>query len=108
MAQSIAKRIGTRTPHASDKPGDSKAASRIRFSTKLLRPKNAGKAVTWTFLKLPNDASARLPSRSMVSVDGTMNGSAFQATLEPDGQGGHWLKVEKKLSEAAGAEAADI
>jgi hypothetical protein len=36
-----------------------------------------------------------------VTVEGTMNGSAFQATLEPDGQGGHWLKVDRKLREAA-------
>ena len=33
---------------------------------------------------------------------------AFQATLEPDGQGGHWLKVDRKLREAAGAEAGDV
>ena len=32
----------------------------------------------------------------------------FQATLEPDGQGGHWLKVDRKLREAAGAEAGDV
>ena len=33
---------------------------------------------------------------------------AFQATLEPDGRGGHWLKVDRKLREAAGAEAGDV
>ncbi len=32
----------------------------------------------------------------------------FQATLEPDGQGGHWLKVDRKLREAAGAVAGDL
>jgi hypothetical protein len=54
------------------------------------------------------EASAKLPSRSMVSVEGTINGSTLRATLQPDGQGGHWLKVERKLREAAGAEAGDI
>src|SRR5206468_5701872 len=44
----------------------------------------------------------------MTSVEGTFNGLAFQATLEPDGQGGHWLKVDRKLREAAGAEAGDV
>jgi len=44
----------------------------------------------------------------MVSVEGTFNGLAFQATLEPDGQGGHWLKVEKKLREEAGADVGDV
>ena len=32
----------------------------------------------------------------------------FQATLEPDGQKSHWLKVDRKLSEAAGAQAGDV
>src|SRR5437870_12698556 len=88
--------------------GDSKAASRIRFSATLLRPKATAKAVSWTFLTLPKEASAKLPSRSMTSVEGTFNSLAFQATLEPDGQGGHWLKVDRKMREAAGAEAGDV
>jgi len=82
------------------------AASKIRFSATLLRP--AGRAVTWTFLNLPRQASAKLPSRGQTTVRGTLNGSALQATLEPDGQGGHWLKVDRKMREAAGAEAGDI
>src|SRR3546814_11181077 len=43
----------------------------------------------------------------MVTVDGTLEGQPFQATLEPDGEGSHWLKVDKGLREAAGAEAGD-
>ena len=88
--------------------GDSRAASRIRFRATLLRPKGTAKAVSWTFLVLPKDASAKLPSRSMTSVAGTFNGLAFQATLEPDGQGGHWLKVDRKLREELGAEVGDV
>ena len=79
--------------------------SKIRFRARLFRPAAAAKAVTWTFLTLPRDASAKLPSRSMTSVEGTLNGVPFQATLEPDGRRGHWLRVERKLREAAGAEA---
>jgi hypothetical protein len=70
--------------------------------------KASGKIVSWSFLILPKAASAQLPSRSMVSVQGTFHGVAFQATLEPDGQGGHWLKVDRALREAAGAEAGDV
>jgi hypothetical protein len=88
--------------------GVSKAASKIRFSAILLRPKTTAKAVSWTFLRLPKAASAKLPTRSMTSVEGTFNGLAFQATLEPDGEGGHWLKVERKMREEAGAEAGDV
>ncbi len=88
--------------------GDSAAASMIRFSAKLLRPKPTGKALSWSFLNLPKEASARLPSRSKTSVEGTFNGLAFQATLEPDGQGGHWLRVDRKMREEAGAEAGEV
>lgn len=75
----------------------------IHFQSRLLRPAQPKRA-TWTFLLLPDDASARLPSRSQVTVDGALDGHPFQATLEPDGRGGHWLKVGKALREAAGAE----
>jgi hypothetical protein len=44
----------------------------------------------------------------MVSVEGTLDGAAFRATLEPDGRGSHWLKVDRKLREAAGAKAGDV
>ena len=81
-------------------------ASKIRFSAKLFRP--AATADSWTFLTLPKGASAKLPSRSMTTVEGTINGFPFQATLEPDGQKSHWLKVNRKMSEAAGAVAGDV
>lgn len=40
-------------------------------------------------------------------IEGTVNGTPFRATLEPDGQGSHWLKLTRKMSEAAGACAGD-
>ena len=85
--------------------GDSQTASKIRFSATLFRPAGTAKAVSWTFLTLPREASAKLPSRGMTSVEGALNGLAFRATLEPDGQGGHWLKVDRKTREAAGGRA---
>ena len=85
-----------------------KTASKIRFKAKLLRPAESAKADSWTFLILPKTASATLPSRGMTAVEGTINGYSFQAVLEPDGQKSHWLKVDRKLREAAGADAGDI
>ena len=85
-----------------------KAASKIRFKAKLLRPAPAAKTGSWTFLILPKAASAKLPSRSKTAVEGTINEHPFRATLEPDGQQSHWLKVERKLREAADAEAGDV
>jgi len=79
----------------------------IRFKAKLLRPAESEKAGSWTFLVLPKNASAKLPSRGITAIEGTLNGIPFQAMLEPDGQKSHWLKVDRKLCEAAGAEAGD-
>ena len=84
------------------------ASFKIRFRAKLLRPAASEKAGSWTFLTLPKDASAKLPSRGMATVEGTINGFPFRATLEPDGQKSHWLKVDRKLSEAVGADAGDV
>lgn len=86
----------------------SRTTSKIRFKAKLLRPVDAAKNGAWTFLILPAVASAKLPTRGMTTVEGTLNGSPFRATLEPDGQKSHWLKVNKKLREAAAAEVGDV
>ncbi len=80
-----------------------KPAPTIRFKTRLLRPDTGGKAASWTFLVLPKAASAKLRTRNAITVEGMLNGQAFRATLEPDGQRSHWLKVNKKLREAAKA-----
>lgn len=92
------------------KAGHSAYASSIHFSARLLRPKATGpaKAVSWSFLTLPDEASDKLPSRGMVSVEGTLNGFPLRVTLEPDGRGGHWLKLDGKLIERAGAATGDI
>jgi hypothetical protein len=82
-----------------------KAAVTVQFEAKLSRPVDKG--ATWSFLVLPKSASAKLPTRAMLSVEGTLGDQAFKATLEPDGKGSHWLKVPKKLREAAGAEIGD-
>lgn len=80
----------------------------IRFKAKLFRPAESEKAGSWTFLVLPKNASAKLPSRGMTAIEGTINGFPFQATLEPDGQKSHWLKVDRKLGKSAGAESGNI
>ena len=53
-----------------------------------------------TILRLPTKASAKLPSRGQVAVQGTINGHQFQTVLEPDGNFGHWMKIDRKLREA--------
>ncbi|WP_139118004.1 DUF1905 domain-containing protein, partial [Xanthomonas graminis] len=84
----------------------SERTATIRGNPQLLRPA-APKAAAWSFPVLPAEASATLPTRSMVSVDGPLAGQPFQATLAPDGQGRHWLKVEEALQAAAGVAVGD-
>jgi hypothetical protein len=77
------------------------------FETRLLRPAKPAEGDSWAFLVLPKSASDTLPRRGRTSVEGTLNGCPFQATLEPDGQLSHWLKVSRALREAAGVEFGD-
>jgi hypothetical protein len=58
-------------------------------------------------LRLPDEASAQLPSRGQVAVQAEMNGHAFQAVLEPDGRRGHWLKAGPELRKALSVSAGD-
>lgn len=85
-----------------------KQVSVIRFHAVLFRPKTDDKPIEWTFLRLPKEDSEKLPSRGMVSVEGTFGDTTFAATLEPDGQGGHWLRVKPELQEASGAKVGDV
>jgi hypothetical protein len=84
-----------------------KTESTIRFSAKLFRPEAADKTGSWTLLTLPKDASAKLPSRGVTIVEGTINGFPFRAALEPDGKGSHCLRVNEAMRDAAGADAGD-
>jgi hypothetical protein len=62
---------------------------------------------TSTVVRLPEAASKDLPSRGQVAVHGTINGAGFQAVLEPDGNSGHWMRVDDMLQHAAGISAGD-
>ena len=58
-------------------------------------------------LQLPEAASKKLPSRGQVAVQGTINGHTFRTVLEPDGNRGHWMNVDKRLQRVAGVSADD-
>ncbi len=73
----------------------------IRFETTPL------KIGDWTILRLPKSASAKLPSRGMTLVEGTINGVRSKIVLEPDGKGSHWFRVGSGLREAASLDTGD-
>ena len=61
-----------------------------------------------TLLRLPEPASRELPSRGQVAVQGTLNGHGCpDAVLEPDGEFGHWMTVDRELQQAAALSASD-
>jgi hypothetical protein len=79
----------------------------IHFEAKLIE------IGSWIILRLPEDASAKLPSRGMLMVAGTINGIPFKTLLEPDGKYGpglkpsHWFRPSEKLLHEAGVKAGD-
>lgn len=73
----------------------------IRFKAKLFT------IGTWTILRVPEKASARLPSRGQTMVEGTINDFPFRTPLEPDGMWSHWFRVDKAMLKAAKAAAGD-
>jgi hypothetical protein len=78
--------------------------STIRFSATLFRSDGVGVGI---LLVLPKDASAKLPSRGIAMVKGTINGVPFRAVLEPDGKESHWFKVDEAVLDAARAASGD-
>lgn len=78
-----------------------------KFKTKLYEINN------WVILKLPEEISAKLPTRGMTKVKGTLNNYPFKTLLEPDGHYGlgikpsHWFSPEKNLLEKAQARIGD-
>lgn len=81
--------------------------SHIQFTTTLFEINS------WTILRLPEDASALLPSRGMTMVEGTLNDIPFKTLLEPDGKYGpglkpsHWFRPDEKLLRDAGVTVGD-
>jgi hypothetical protein len=76
-------------------------ATAIRFTATLSSIDSS------TIVRLPKDASARLPSRGQVAVRGSINGHDFQTVLEPDGLRGHWLRVDRELQQGADVDVGD-
>ena len=81
--------------------------SSIKFTTKLF------KIGEWTILRIPESASAKLPSRGMTMVKGAIDGVPFKTLLEPDGRYGpekkpsHWFRPDKKLLDDVSAAPGD-
>jgi Bacteriocin-protection, YdeI or OmpD-Associated/Domain of unknown function (DUF1905) len=81
--------------------------STIRFSATFVLPKASEKLGLWTLLAVPKNASAKLPSRGVTMVEGTINAFPFRAALERNSKGSRYLRIDKAVRAAAGAAAGD-
>ncbi len=61
----------------------------------------------WLLVRLAKSASAALPSRGQVMVQGTFANTAIHLPAEPDGNGGHWIAIDKQLQKTTGVKAGD-
>lgn len=73
----------------------------ITFRAKLWAAM-AGKG--WTFVTLPKSASAKLPARGRVGVEGAINGFPFRTSAFPDGEGSHNIQVNAGMRQGAKVE----
>ncbi len=79
--------------------------SKIHFKTTLSKHhKEIGSPVLIT---LPKSASAKLPSRGMTLIEGTINNFPLRAVIEPDGKESHWFKVDKAILKTIKADGGD-
>jgi uncharacterized protein YdeI (YjbR/CyaY-like superfamily) len=75
-----------------------------RFSAPLARSSNN---LGWTVTRIPFDAAKLWKKRGQIRVRGTINEFEFRATLFPDGDGSHYLLVNKKMQKGGHAHAGD-
>ena len=78
-----------------------KSASAVRFEATLSTIDGL------TIARLPDNASKQLPSRGQVAVQATVNGHVFQTVVEPDGEFGHWMRMDAKQRRAAAVRTGD-
>ena len=78
-----------------------KAAPAVRFEATLYTIDGS------TIARLPDKASKQLPSRGQVAVQATVNGHVFQTVVEPDGEFGHWMRIDAKQQRAAAIRVGD-
>jgi len=74
------------------------------FETTLL---GRGPGSSWVYIAIPFDVAAVFGSKSRVPVSGTINGFAFRTSLVPEGDGTHYMAVNKTMQAGAGAKRGD-
>jgi hypothetical protein len=74
------------------------------FSSRLVKPEGTG---TWTYAPVPPEVELLLGERGLIKVKGTVNGVPVQSSLMPQGDGSHYIVINKSIREKAGVKAGD-
>ena len=72
------------------------------FDATLRRPADMTGDDDWAFVVLPKEVSDQFERRGRTGADCRIDGTPFQAVLEPDGQLSHWLKIPADILDKAG------
>jgi hypothetical protein len=76
----------------------------MKFKAKLV---GRGPGHAWTILRIPFDVQLVFGRKSRVPVRGTMNRFSFRNSLMPEGDGTHFMMVNKGLQKGAKAKPSD-
>jgi Bacteriocin-protection, YdeI or OmpD-Associated/Domain of unknown function (DUF1905) len=80
----------------------------LRFKAPLFRNSKSAKSDSSIMLvDLPAVVSKKVRSSGMTTVEGTINGHPFRATLKPNTSEGHWLPVNAAMRKGARADIGD-
>jgi hypothetical protein len=74
------------------------------FTAKLL---GRGPGSAWVYITIPFDVRAVFGSKGRVPVCGAINGFPFRTSLVPEGDGTHYMAVNKTMQAGAGANTGD-
>ncbi|MGD0783358.1 MAG: YdeI/OmpD-associated family protein [Candidatus Aminicenantales bacterium] len=74
------------------------------FRAKLSRFEGVG---TWMYVKVPFDVEKLFGRGGQIRVKGAVNGAAFRSSLMPDGDGQHFLVVNKSIRDKAKVKVGD-
>ena len=76
-----------------------KQHARASVHRTLTGPETAG---TWTYIVLPFSVMELFGTKSQVKVTGTMNGVRYRNSAMPQGDGTHYMVVNKEIRDQAG------
>jgi len=108
-AAELIKRRRSDPPIMKKRKSGKDGPSVFRFKARLFRhPKTteAGGSAT-LLLDVPDVVSKKARSSGMTTIEGSINGHPFRASLESNTSEGHWLPVNKAMREGAGADEGD-